>query len=100
MIIQLKDGGVRSIDTSTDKSGGCPTCDYGATYYLEVYLYLKGFWLRVDAESECGFGIPFSEVISVLAKDFSDMTQEEFAKYVENSFESKGFKVKRYESRW
>lgn len=99
MVIQLKDGGVWSIETNTDTSGGCPTCNYGATYYLYVYLNLEGFWIRVEAESEDGFGIPFSEVISVLAKDFSDMTQEEFAKYVENSFESKGFKVKRYESK-
>lgn len=84
MIIKLKDGAVNDIYTGVDKSGGCPTCDFGATYCTDISFHLTSLVIFISWENGC-ISPCFAEIFKTLAHDFSNMTEKEFAEYLQTN---------------
>lgn len=81
-IIVMKDGGIIKIDSDNSYTRGCPTCDYGAEYCNTLWLDLVNFNITVRTRNSCDYDLSIAKVIKLFAYDFSNMTECEFAKYL------------------
>ena len=87
-IMNLKDGGVMSIDTGYDYKSGCPTCDYGAerTNYVKINLKETIVEFIITNTYEYPFEYPiisFSQLIRLFdIKNPEEMTQDQFVSYI------------------
>lgn len=81
-IIKLKDGGVVKVDSDNSYVRGCPTCDYGAEYCNTLWLDLVNINITVRTKNSCDYDLSIAKVIKLFAYDFSNMTEFEFAKYL------------------
>jgi hypothetical protein len=86
--MNLKDGGVMSIDTGYDYTSGCPTCEYGAerTNYVKIDLKKTIVEFIITQTYEYPFECPtisFSQLIKLFdIKNPEEMTQDQFVSYI------------------
>lgn len=81
-IIKLKDGGVVKVDSDNSYIRGCPTCDYGAEYCNTLWLDLVNINITIWTKNSNDYDLSLAKVIKLFAYDFSNMTELEFAKYL------------------
>ena len=81
-IVKLKDSRLINAYSDEERIPGYSVNDYVPQCFNYLYLKLLNVVIKVIITNEYIFGLNFSEIIKLFAKDFSNMTEIEFAKYL------------------
>lgn len=81
-IVKLKDGGLINAYSDEERIPSYSINDYAPQCFNYLYLKLLNIVIKVIVINQYTFGLNFSEIIKLFAKDFSNMTEIEFAKYL------------------
>lgn len=93
-LISIKDGDIIDIKTNTSEyHQGCPTCNYGATYYTEIIIEFQRtgetytFEKTISCESGYDMRISFVQIINFFGRsDIEDMTLEQLSSELDKEF--------------
>ena len=83
-ILKLADGAITNITDDSWKSDGCPTCDYGAEYIIELYLTTTKLSIEIYFRKEFEY-VSIAEIMSIFLNNASDimaMTEQQFADWL------------------
>lgn len=91
MLLNMKDGGIKTIHTNKNYTQGCPTCDYGSCYNTEIRIELNNYNIILKNKEMYDYGISEEFMLEMLLKNVNNiitMTESDFCRWVENYIEN------------
>lgn len=84
LLLELKDGGIESIDTDERVYPGCPTCDYGSEYINEFRIHLTGHTIYAETNQMYEFAFSSGDLMEIILpniKQIINMTEDDFIQW-------------------
>lgn len=102
MLVELRDGGITNMETDTDYTSGCETCDWGAAYVNEYSIFMTNGTIDIEVNSD-GYDYVFSEglMMKIFLQNIDEIktkTEDEFADWLEDKIASEIKATKNEES--
>lgn len=91
-LIELTDGGVVDINSSTECYPGCETCDYGSSYINEFTVALSNTVTTINIDCMYEYAVSEDFAIKLLTRNVEtvkDFSEEEFIKWLKGSIKDK-----------
>lgn len=91
-ILELKDGAIMDIEDDMTYYPGCPTCDYGAEYCNDIYIYLTKMYLHASFTDGCDYPCTVKDMMRLFCcnlEKIKEMTEMEFIEWFKSETSSK-----------
>ena len=84
MLLELKNGGIVSIDDESCHYSGCPTCDYGSEYINDFWITLTKYKVWAQTNRMYRYAFSAGDMMRILLgniKIIIEMTEEDFIEF-------------------
>lgn len=85
MLIELTDGGLIEVISSSWDSSGCDTCNYGSSYVNDFTLKLTRGALNVEVDTMYGYALSEGSLMEILLPNIEEikrMSEESFIEWI------------------